>query len=165
LTLFYDLFSVVLCELCGDKLSTHFTQRKHFNKNCEFPHMGPIKNTIRHFNKHVLNPIMGNLAGAPIGPVALVRHKGRSSGKQYATPILVFPIEDGFLVALTYGPQVDWYKNVKAADQCGIRWHGTEYTITHIEPLPRETALPQFPQPEKTILRLLNIDDYVKMLF
>jgi hypothetical protein len=36
----------------------------------------------------------------------------------YETPIFVEPFDRGFVIELTYGPQVDWYKNVLAAGGC-----------------------------------------------
>jgi len=52
--------------------------------------------------------------------MAIVLHRGRSSGREYRTPVLAFPTEGGFAIALTYGHQVDWLKNVQAAGTCTI---------------------------------------------
>src|SRR3954452_3417920 len=48
-------------------------------------------------------------------PFALVRHVGRRSGRAYATPLVVARVAGGFVVELTYGPDVDWYRNITAA--------------------------------------------------
>ena len=122
-----------------------------------------LRNRIRVLNKHVLNPMMGKLAGAPRGPFALVKHVGRRSGKPYQTPILVVPVADGFVIALTYGPDVDWYRNVVAADGCRIVWHAREYVIDGVEPLDTESGRAHFPQPESAVLRLLGIAHYAKL--
>lgn len=45
----------------------------------------------------------------------LVRHVGRRSGKPYETVIMVWPLRASFVIALTYGPKVDWYQNLLAA--------------------------------------------------
>jgi deazaflavin-dependent oxidoreductase (nitroreductase family) len=124
-----------------------------------------IKDRVRVFNKHILNPIMGKLSGARRGPFALVRHVGRRSGKPYQTPILVVPVADGFVIALTYGPKVDWYRNVVAADGCRIVWHAREYVIAGVEPLDADSGRAHFPPPENTILRLLGIAHYAKLKF
>ncbi len=69
-----------------------------------------IKDRVRVFNKHVTNPILGRLAGRRRGPFALVKHVGRRSGRHYQTPIIAVPVADGFVIALTYGSHVDWYR-------------------------------------------------------
>ena len=78
---------------------------------------------------------------------------------------MAFPIQGGFLVALTYGTEVDWYQNVLAAGKCQLVWHNTEFAISHVEPIDPATALPLFPQPQKTILKSLGlVKDFVKMI-
>lgn len=108
-----------------------------------------MMNQVRYFNKHILNRLLRGFAHVSFGPFALVKHVGRKSGKPYETPIMAFPIENGFMVALTYGPEVDWYKNVQAAGGCTLVFHGKDYVINHLEPMQPETALPLFPQPQR----------------
>lgn len=122
----------------------------------------PVKR-IRYFNKRVLNRVTRRFARFSHGPFALVRHVGRRSGKPYETPIMVEPMGDGVLIALTYGPAVDWYRNVLAAGRCALLWHGKEYLLDQPEPVPVHTALRAYPQPQRTILRLLGTKDFVRM--
>jgi hypothetical protein len=66
---------------------------------------------------NTLNRWTTRLARAGRGPFSLVRHVGRTSGKQYETPIIVAPAEGGFIAELTYGENVDWYrKSSRRAD-------------------------------------------------
>ena len=44
--------------------------------------------------------------------LGVVVHRGRRSGRVYQTPVNVFATEDGYVFALTYGPDTDWVKNV-----------------------------------------------------
>lgn len=120
-------------------------------------------NRMRSFNKLVTNRITHRFASFSRGPFALIRHVGRRSGKSYETPIMVEPVKDGFIIALTYGESVDWYRNVLAAGHCTLRWHGREYTIEKPEPVDIKTALPAFPLPQRLILRLLGTQHFVKM--
>lgn len=124
-----------------------------------------IKNRVRLLNKHFLNRVLHSFAGASRGPFALVYHVGRRSGKSYETPIIVEPSAGGFVIALTYGPEVDWYRNVVAAGQCRILWHKKEYAISRIEPLDKKIALPAFPQPFRVILKILGPQHFVKMRY
>jgi deazaflavin-dependent oxidoreductase (nitroreductase family) len=115
--------------------------------------------------KHTLNPLTRRIARSAHGPFTLVRHVGRRSGKQYETPIIVSPVEDGFVIELTYGPDVDWHKNVLAAGGCTLIWHGKEYVIDKIEPLDTEIGRAAFPLPQRFILRLLRRTHFEKMKF
>lgn len=47
--------------------------------------------------------------------LGVVVHQGRRSGKEYQTPVNVFAAPDGYVLALTYGADTDWVKNVLAA--------------------------------------------------
>lgn len=106
--------------------------------------------------KHTLNPLTRRLARSGVGPFSLVRHVGRRSGKLYETPIIVAPVEGGFVIELTYGPDVDWHKNVLAAGGCTIVWRGREYAIDAIEPLAAASGLAAFSPAQRAILRLLR---------
>jgi hypothetical protein len=64
---------------------------------------------------HTLNPLARQLARSSLGPFSIIRHVGRRSGKRYETPIIVAPRADGFVIELTYGPEVDWHKNIVLA--------------------------------------------------
>jgi deazaflavin-dependent oxidoreductase (nitroreductase family) len=114
--------------------------------------------------KHTLNPLTRRMAKSHFGPFALVQHVGRRSGKPYETPIIVAPVADGFVIELTYGPGVDWYKNVRAAGGCVLVRHGRAYTIERLEPLDTAAGLAAFPRPQRTILRLLRRRHFERMV-
>ncbi len=48
-----------------------------------------------------LNKATSRLARSGHGPISLVRHRGRKSGKIYETPIMVAAVEGGFICELT----------------------------------------------------------------
>jgi len=75
---------------------------------------------IRIINKHITNPLLHRFAQLSRGPFAVIRHVGRRSGKPYETTIMVWPLRDGFVIALTYGSEVDWYRNILAAEHCTL---------------------------------------------
>src|ERR1700694_2104025 len=75
------------------------------------------------------------IAHSAHGPFSIVRYVGRRSGKTYETPIIVAPTDGGFVFELTYGPEVDWYKNVVAAGDCTVLRHGKNYVICKGESL------------------------------
>jgi deazaflavin-dependent oxidoreductase (nitroreductase family) len=95
--------------------------------------------------------------------VALVKHKGRTSRKEYRTPVLLKQVRGGFVLALTYGDKVDWYRNVVAAGGGTIRWHGKDYRVGAPVPIDREAGIKAFPRPLNVILRLNHTEHFIKM--
>ncbi len=116
---------------------------------------------MRSFNKHVINSLTRTFAGSAHSPFALIRHFGRRSAKAYETPIIAEPLGNGFVIALTYGSGVDWYRNVLAAGQCALLWHGNVYTLNKPEPMDPEKALLAFPPLLRLLLRARNTKDFV----
>lgn len=74
-----------------------------------------MSQTGSRFNQRVINPFMARMAGSKYWYTALLRHTGRRSGKSYATPLMAMRVFDGFLIALPYGTNVDWLRNVQVA--------------------------------------------------
>ena len=64
---------------------------------------------------HTLNRVTSRMARAGRGPFSLVRHTGRKSGRTYETPVILARAPEGFIAQLTYGAQVNWYRNIVAA--------------------------------------------------
>jgi deazaflavin-dependent oxidoreductase (nitroreductase family) len=68
---------------------------------------------LRRVNRVVTNPLLGRIAWL-VPPLALVHHRGRRSGRDYATPVVAIPSRDGFVIPMTYGRDVDWARNLVA---------------------------------------------------
>src|SRR5262249_19336150 len=84
-----------------------------------------------------LNPLALRAARSGRG-FALLRHRGRKTGRTYETPLILAAVGDGFVAELTYGTKVAWYRNVLAAGNCVVVFKGIEYEIDGIEPYPAE---------------------------
>ena len=106
--------------------------------------------------KHTLNPLTLKLTRSGIGPLTIVEHVGRRSGKPYATPLLLAPIAGGFVAELTYGPNVDWFQNVMAAGHCTIVRGDTQIPVDRIEPMDADAGRQAFPLAARILLRLLR---------
>ena len=115
------------------------------------------------FLKHTLNPLTLRLARSGRGPFALVQHVGRRSGKTYETPLIVARVAGGVIAELTYGPNVDWYQNVRAAGGCTVLDHGRRYAITAIAPVAADEGRAAFPWPARVVLRILRRGHFVKL--
>jgi deazaflavin-dependent oxidoreductase (nitroreductase family) len=116
---------------------------------------------VRIFNKYVTNRLLRGFANASRGPFAIICHVGRRSGKPYETVIMVWPKDEGFVIALTYGPKVDWYRNVLAAGGGTVFWHKKVSAVGKPEPLDAKTALPAFPALIRLILRTQGVQHFV----
>ena len=64
--------------------------------------------------------------------MAIVVHRGRTTDREYRTPVFAFSTDEGFVIALTYGRDVDWLKNVQAARSCSLVRKG--HTIDLVNP-------------------------------
>src|SRR5918993_1807151 len=78
---------------------------------------------ISPFTRRVVNPLTRRFAGR-LPWFGLVTHVGRRSGTTYHTPLNVFRHGDGYVFALTYGPDVNWVRNIRAAGGCTMRTRG-----------------------------------------
>jgi deazaflavin-dependent oxidoreductase (nitroreductase family) len=119
----------------------------------------PLPDGLARFNRRVTNPFMRTFAGRMPG-MAIVEHLGRSSGRQYRTPVNAFRTDDGCAIALTYGPDRDWVKNVQAAGGCTLRQRGRRVELGHPQ-IVAGTGL--LPTPVRAVLRVLNADSVLRL--
>ena len=121
----------------------------------------PIPLVVGQWNKAGLNKVTRHVAPWMPG-LGLVVHRGRRSGTEYQTPVNVFPTGGGFVIALTYGPDTDWVKNVLAAGGCELRTRGRvvhliepclfhDETRHHIRPL------------ERQVLAVMGVADFLSL--
>jgi deazaflavin-dependent oxidoreductase (nitroreductase family) len=108
-------------------------------------------------------PTMMKLAGSRYWFAGVIRHTGRRSGREYASPIWALPTSDGFLISLPFGEDVDWLKNVLAAGRATIETGGETWEAIEPEVLDRETAWPLLPQRARLLFGLAGIERYLKM--
>jgi len=127
--------------------------------------MFKLPSRVRIFNKYVTNRLLRVFVKLPLGPFAILRHIGRHSGKPYETVIWVWLLGDSFVIALTYGPQVDWYRNLSAAGGGEVLWHKRVYGVGKPEPINLETALPAFPALFRLLFHWAGMQDFVRMKF
>lgn len=122
-----------------------------------------FRDRIRVFNKYVTNKVFRRFASRSRGPFAVIHHVGRRSGKSYETTIMVWHLGEGFVIALTYGPKVDWLRNIQAAGGGKLLWHGRVYAIGKPEPIDAKTALQAFPAFFRFILRRTGTHEFVRV--
>ncbi|OWY79448.1 nitroreductase family deazaflavin-dependent oxidoreductase [Rhodococcus sp. BUPNP1] len=83
----------------------------------------PLPRTMARFNKIVTNRVTTPFAQLLPG-TAVVEHRGRRSGRVFRTPVLLFGVGDDLRIALTYGADTDWVRNVCAAGEAVVHTRG-----------------------------------------
>ncbi|WP_236791602.1 nitroreductase family deazaflavin-dependent oxidoreductase [Amycolatopsis sp. GM8] len=89
-----------------------------------------LSKKLARFNRVGTNRVLGRIAGRAPGFGKIV-HRGRRSGREYRTPVNVFRVPAGYVVALTYGAETDWVRNVLAAGGCELETLGKLVELTH----------------------------------
>jgi deazaflavin-dependent oxidoreductase (nitroreductase family) len=122
----------------------------------------PIPDRMRHVNKVALNKVTRPLFRWLPG-MGVVVHRGRKSGKVYRTPVNVFPRPGGrYVVALTYGADTDWVKNVLAAGGCELLTRGTHLELDTPR-LFRDEARHEIRMFERAVLGRLHVYDFLEL--
>lgn len=89
-------------------------------------------------------PLVAFFAGRRFFPVwAIVQHRGRRTGRELSVPVAVTATAGTFLIALPWGPDTNWARNVIAAGGCVIRWKGADHHVSGPELLTAAQARPR----------------------
>src|SRR4051812_32118295 len=114
----------------------------------------PLPKRLARFNRVVTNRVARLVAGRAPG-FAIVRHVGRRSGTLHRTPVNFFRRGDRYVIALTYGADSQWVRNVLAAGGCEVETRGGRLSLAEPEIVrdPRGTPVPRVVRP---ILRLID---------
>jgi deazaflavin-dependent oxidoreductase (nitroreductase family) len=122
----------------------------------------PLPRSVARFNRVVTNRLTRPLAKY-LPAFGVIVHSGRKTHRKYHTPLNVFRGDDDhYVIALTYGPDVEWLKNLQASgggtlETLGQTWTVTEPRVFHDE---RRAAMPL---PVRVILGLTKVNDFVEL--
>jgi deazaflavin-dependent oxidoreductase (nitroreductase family) len=90
----------------------------------------------------------------------LLIQRGRVSGREHRTPMNVFRRDGDYVLALTYGSEVNWVRNVLAAGRCRLLTRGREIELVD----PRLVVDPTrrlVPLPVRLVLRLVDCREFL----
>jgi deazaflavin-dependent oxidoreductase (nitroreductase family) len=121
----------------------------------------PAPRSIARFNRRFTNRLFLRVAGYLPG-FAIVRHVGRKSGRTYLTPVNAFRTDSGYIIALTYGPESDWVKNVLAAGSCELQTRGRRVRLSDPR-IETDQGKGWAPLPVKLILDLVHAPQYLRL--
>src|SRR5438309_1316105 len=109
-----------------------------------------------------MGPVAKPLAGRRFFPLwAILHHRGRVSGREYAIPIVAIRWRDGFVIPMPFG-SAQWPQNVLAAGGATLHWKGRDYVGTNPEILGPEGGA-AFNTFERGGLRLFGIRHFMEL--
>src|SRR3984885_1921028 len=119
------------------------------------------KRWVAAFNLAVTNRITSRFADRLPG-FGILTHVGRKSGRVYQTPVNVFRAPEGFLIALTYGRESEWVKNVLAAGGSELETRGVVYQLS-APAIVHDPTRQRFPLFVRMVLRLVGANDFMQL--
>jgi deazaflavin-dependent oxidoreductase (nitroreductase family) len=119
------------------------------------------KRWVAAFNLAITNRITSQFA-ARLPGFGMVTHVGRKSGRLYRTPVNVFRAPGGFLIALTYGRDSEWVRNVVAAGGCQLETHRLLYQLSAPTILHDPTRR-RFPFLVRMMLWIIGANDFMQL--
>src|SRR6266446_213395 len=119
------------------------------------------KRWVASFNLAVTNRITSRFA-ARLPGFGILTHIGRKSGRVYRTPVNVFRVPEGYLIALTYGRDSEWVRNVVAARGCKLETRHVLYQLS-APTIVHDPSRRRFPIPVRIVLRLIGANDFMQL--
>jgi deazaflavin-dependent oxidoreductase (nitroreductase family) len=120
----------------------------------------PLPRALGRFNRRVTNRLLGPVVTL-LPWFAWLEHVGRRTGRRYRTPVMLFGAGDRRVIAMTYGPDTDWARNVAAAGRAtaiGRRGRRVELVAPRIV---RDPTRRLVPLPIRPVLMLIGADDFL----
>lgn len=105
------------------------------------------------FNRRATNKLFG-LWAPHVPPWAVLVHRGRKTGNEYRTPVAAFIQDGSFAVAVGYGEESDWLRNILAAGGGELVRRGRTLAFTN----PRVVDRGEVAGPGRLTRRLLVAD-------
>ena len=121
-----------------------------------------LKPLIR-LQRAIINPRQMQSAGSRGAYAAVIRHRGRVSGRSLETPVGAVAVDDGFVIALMYGSRANWCQNVLAGGSATIVHEGNTYAVDHPEIIPMQAVQTQFTAGDRRGFRWLRVDQALRV--
>jgi deazaflavin-dependent oxidoreductase (nitroreductase family) len=111
----------------------------------------------------VINPKQLQSAGTTGAYAAVIRHRGRTSGRPYETPVGAVATDDGFVIALVYGSRTQWLQNVVASGSATIVHEGHTYEVHRPEIVPMQAVKALFTAEDQRGFRWLDVNQALRV--
>jgi len=131
----------------------------------EDPQRAPTRRTrlrvLAPLTTHVFNRVTRLVAGRLPG-FGVLTHAGRNTRRRYRTPLLVLRRGDDYVIALWYGSDVHWVKNVLAAGACELETRSRNVRLAE----PRVSADPArrlLPLPLRWAGAIVGLTEFLRL--
>jgi deazaflavin-dependent oxidoreductase (nitroreductase family) len=121
-----------------------------------------VLNTVRRTSR-AMKPLVMRSAGTPGAPASVIRHVGRTTGRPYETPVGAVAIDDGFVIALPYGSNTDWLKNVLASGSAVIVDEGSTHEVDQPEVVSLAVEALSFSPQDQRAHRLFGVEQCLRV--
>jgi deazaflavin-dependent oxidoreductase (nitroreductase family) len=115
---------------------------------------------VRRVNRVFTNRLLGPIAWL-VPPLAVLHHRGRRSGRSYRTPVVAFRSAHGFVVPMTYGRDVDWARNLRAAGGGELTQMGRRFRVRHPRIVDAAHAKSRLPAMVRPVLVAAGLPGFV----
>jgi deazaflavin-dependent oxidoreductase (nitroreductase family) len=122
----------------------------------------PFLRVLARFNRKFANPVVRLVAGR-LPPLAIIRHRGRRTGRAFATPVLAFGTADGLVVGVLYGDVSDWVRNVRVAGGAQVKRGGVLRDYRHLRLVSRDEGLQLVPVLLRGPFRALGVRYFLEL--
>jgi hypothetical protein len=122
-----------------------------------------VRAAARRFHHAVGNPLQMRSAGTPDTSASVIRHRGRTTGRTYETPVWAVPTEDGFVIPIVYGERTDWLRNVLADGAAVVVHDGRAYSLVEPEIVPMAGVRAYFPVRLQLAHRLVHVEQCLRV--
>ena len=121
----------------------------------------PLPTFIARLNRVGLNRLTRHIVTFFPG-FGVVEHRGRRSGRIFRTPVNIFRAPGGYRIALTYGADAEWVRNVLASGGATLhtRWRRIEVDGPWLEHDESRRAMPVV---VRQLLGLLGVTDFLRL--
>jgi deazaflavin-dependent oxidoreductase (nitroreductase family) len=121
-----------------------------------------VLDTVRRTSR-AMKPLALKSAGTPGAYASVIRHVGRTTGRPYETPVGAVATDDGFAIALPYGSNTDWLKNVLASGSATIVNDGNAHRVDQPEVVPIAEGASLFPPNDRRTLRFFGVEQCLRV--
>ena len=126
-------------------------------------HLGPRARRAVRLAARFVNPVVLLIAGKSWNPiVGILHHRGRRTGRMYASPVGMRPTGSGFVIPLTFSESSAWYRNALASEGADITYGGHRYHAATPEVIDFPTAAAAFPRYERVLFQLIGIAQFLR---
>lgn len=122
-----------------------------------------VQGPVIGFSRRIMNPRQLRVAGRPGADASIVRHRGRTSGRGYETPVGVVRDGAAFLIALPYGSRAQWARNVLAAGAGTLVTEGETVEVDRPELIATRDVMDRFPPSDQRLFRLFATNECLRL--